>query len=367
MEKNNSKISFYTQNGWCGSNYDQNLTTKEIAVKVRAFLKKEFPSFKFSVRSKWGSCSDTLYITVLSGPISALVEGNPHSYESIISGFGEAYKGRITEEMLQVCDKIHTFVSSFRFSDSDGMQDYFDTNFYCWIYVGDYERPYELTEPKTPVIPVEAVPVSEVVEIAEPLQAVESLEVVDYSEKAIALFGNTKEIKDQLKALGGRFNPSLRYNGGKRAGWIFSKKQADKVRALLAPSVDAEQEDNAPTSVAYGDSEISQKKGYYTKEVDGMKVEAYLAKKSDFDELLDSGETRAIRKMIEEKERALLEACENVEYYTQVNNPEFAATEQSRADLLRRQLSQLKEQLKKLEPEGPKPEPERAKRRRKAA
>lgn len=367
MEKNNSKIHFYTQNGWCGSNYDQTLTTKEIAVKVRAFLKKECPSFKFSVRSKWGSCSDSLYITILSGPIPALVEGNPHSYESSISGFGDAYKGRITNEMLQVCDKIHAFVSSFRFSDSDGMQDYFDTNFYCWTYIGDYERPYQQIEPKTPAIPVEAVPVSEVAEIAEPLQTIESLEVVDYSEKAIALFGNTKDIKEQLKELGGRFNPSLKYNGGKRAGWIFSKKQADKVRALLAPSVDAEQEDNAPTSVAYGDSEISQKKGYYTKEVDGMKVEAYLAKKSDLDELLDSAEAHAVREMIEKKERAILDACENIGYYTQVNNPEFAATEQARADLLGRQLSQLKDQLKRLEPEGAKSDPERDKRKPEAA
>lgn len=367
MEKNNSKISFYTQNGWCGSNYDQNLTTKEVAVKVRAFLKKGFPSFKFSVRSKWGSCSDTLYITVLSGPIPALVEGNAHSYESSISGFGEAYKGRITDEMLQVCDKIHTFVSSFRFSDCDGMQDYFDTNFYCWTYIGDYERPYQLTEPKTPVIPVEDVPVSNVVEFSEPLQTVEDLEVVGYSEKAIALFGNTKDIKEQLKEMGGRFNPSLKYNGGKRAGWIFSKKQADKVRALLAPSVDAEQEDNAPTSVAYGDSEISQKKGYYSKEVDGMKVEAYLAKMSNFDELLDSGETRAIREMMEKKERAILDACENIDYYTQVNNPEFAATEQARADLLGRQLSQLKDQLKRLETEGAKNDSERDKRKPEAA
>ena len=44
------KYEFYTQNGWAGSNYDQKLGTKEIAVKVRAFLKKEFPGFKFKAR-----------------------------------------------------------------------------------------------------------------------------------------------------------------------------------------------------------------------------------------------------------------------------------------------------------------------------
>lgn len=66
-----------------------------------------------------------------------------------------------------------------------------------------------------------------------PASTTSSLEIVDYSEKAIAVFGDTKEIKEQLKEIGGRFNPSLKYNGGKRAGWIFSKKQADKVRELV--------------------------------------------------------------------------------------------------------------------------------------
>ncbi|HML66715.1 MAG TPA: hypothetical protein PKC55_17960 [Dysgonomonas sp.] len=38
-------------------------------------------------------------------------------------------------------------------------------------------------------------------------------EIVDYSEKAIALFGDTKEIKDLLKAMGGKFNPRLIHRG----------------------------------------------------------------------------------------------------------------------------------------------------------
>ena len=46
-------------------------------------------------------------------------------------------------------------------------------------------------------------------------------EIVYYSEKSIALFGDTKEIKDLLKAMGGKFNPRLTYNAGKSTGWIF--------------------------------------------------------------------------------------------------------------------------------------------------
>ena len=60
-----------------------------------------------------------------------------------------------------------------------------------------------------------------------------NFEIVDYSEKAIALFGDTREIKDQLKEIGGRYNPYLKNNGSKVPGWIFSKSKADKVRELI--------------------------------------------------------------------------------------------------------------------------------------
>jgi hypothetical protein len=58
-------------------------------------------------------------------------------------------------------------------------------------------------------------------------------EIVDYSEKALAVFGDTRAIKDELKALGGRFNPNLTHDGGKQAGWIFSKTKKDDLRNLL--------------------------------------------------------------------------------------------------------------------------------------
>lgn len=60
-----------------------------------------------------------------------------------------------------------------------------------------------------------------------------SFEIVDYSEKAIALFGDTKEIKDLLKAMGGKFNPRLSHNEGKQAGWIFSKAKKDELNTIL--------------------------------------------------------------------------------------------------------------------------------------
>jgi hypothetical protein len=53
--------------------------------------------------------------------------------------------------------------------------------------------------------------------------------LVEYSAKAVAVFGNTKAIKDELKAMGGRFNSRLTFNGKKLAGWIFSKSQEQRL------------------------------------------------------------------------------------------------------------------------------------------
>ena len=64
-----------------------------------------------------------------------------------------------------------------------------------------------------------------------------SLEIVEYSEKAIAVFGDTKPIKEVLKDLNGLFRANLTYKGERRAGWIYSKKQEQKVREALATCI----------------------------------------------------------------------------------------------------------------------------------
>lgn len=55
------------------------------------------------------------------------------------------------------------------------------------------------------------------------------LEFHDYSEKAFAITGDTKPIKDICKKLGGRFNAWLTCG----AGWVFPKKKETEVRAAL--------------------------------------------------------------------------------------------------------------------------------------
>lgn len=226
-------MNFYTANGWAGLNYDSKLSTKEIAAKVRSYAKKNFPKFKFSVRSEWSMYTDSMYIELKSGPCVPFVEGSrsaERGYMSTMSSV-KAWEDELTPKVFAALNAVSNYASSFRYNDSDGMQDYFDTNFYIHIEVSDE---YQVIEPKAKKSNVKVEKVEEAKEVKS--ATVEGIEVVDYSEKAIAVFGDTKAIKEQLKELGGRFNPSLNYNGEKRAGWIFSKKQTDKVRELLAPA-----------------------------------------------------------------------------------------------------------------------------------
>lgn len=242
-------MTFYTQNGWAGSNYDSKLSTKEIAANVRAYAKKNFPEFKFSVRSEWSMYADSMYIELKSGPCVPFVEGSRSAKRGYMSTMStvKGWENELTPEMFKVLDAVTTYASSFRYNDSDGMQDYFDTNLYIHIEVSDE---YKVIEPKAKKSSIK----TEKAEEAKEMEAVtvEGLEMVDYSDKAIAVFGDTKAIKEQLKELGGRFNPSLNYNGEKRAGWIFSKKKADEVRNLMASEkVEAVEELPAPPEEIY--------------------------------------------------------------------------------------------------------------------
>lgn len=87
-----------------------------------------------------------------------------------------------------------------------------------------------------------------------------AFKIVDYSEKAFAVVGDTREIKDTLKQHGGRFNPSLTVGGSKCAGWIFSKKSIDAVRNALRafytqeqPAGHPEQSEKENNSTSYAE------------------------------------------------------------------------------------------------------------------
>lgn len=60
-----------------------------------------------------------------------------------------------------------------------------------------------------------------------------NFEVVNYSEKAVAIFGDTKSIKDKLKEIGARYNPFLTHNGSKTPGWILPATKQTLLNSII--------------------------------------------------------------------------------------------------------------------------------------
>lgn len=130
--------------------------------------------------------------------------------------------------------ELNSFIKNFQNSHADITGDYWDYDtdkqeiileghiLHTYKYVFDrFGESDVIREQKPEPVKVETV------------QNNSEFELVEYSEKALAVFGNTKAIKEQLKEIGGRFNAYLTHNGQKMAGWIFSKSKEQQLKSLL--------------------------------------------------------------------------------------------------------------------------------------
>ena len=66
-----------------------------------------------------------------------------------------------------------------------------------------------------------------------PIERRSDVEVVDYKERSYALFGNTYDIRQELKDMGAYYNKFLMHNGKKQPGWIESKKKKAELEKII--------------------------------------------------------------------------------------------------------------------------------------
>lgn len=150
-----TRSEFYTANGWKGSNYEQGRTLKEIAQLVRQFIKEQFPTYKFSVRTSYASMCQELHVDLKEAPCKVYKdfeelteeEKGAISYKATVNGvswnsaelkaeferiwetYGSFY--RVLSEQIQAAvEAVDGYVKSYNFEDCDGMIDYFHVNFY---------------------------------------------------------------------------------------------------------------------------------------------------------------------------------------------------------------------------------------------
>ena len=140
-----TRNEFYTQNGWKGDKYDRNLDIKTIAKLVREQLKKEFSDCKFSVRKSEfsGGCSLDVTIKETSKNIYADSNNNIINYQ-----IGNAYHEELTSYGNKLITRVWEIIDQYRFSDCDGMIDYFNTNFYPSLTLGEYGEAVKVVEKK---------------------------------------------------------------------------------------------------------------------------------------------------------------------------------------------------------------------------
>lgn len=194
------------------------ISTERVA-EIRKQIKAQFPQFKISVTCRNYS---TVCIAIIEAPFNMLIDASK-KYEDVNHFYiAEHYADypQIKEVLLEL-NKIANEGNGTECEDGD-----YGTipNFYIDINIGSWDKPFIVKEKKT-YPPTEKTPL--------PLgegQGGGAITLIDYSERAIAIIGDTKPIKETLKALGGRFN--FRLTCG--AGWIFPKTKTEEIKRVLS-------------------------------------------------------------------------------------------------------------------------------------
>lgn len=199
-----------------GSRFDRNLSITDIAKAVREYAKTNdvLKECKFSITISRASMCQELNVYLMTAPKEVFVETirksmqGAHHRKELLTSYGQLVIETITE-----------YVQSYNYDDSDPYTDYFNVNFYESINIGKWDKPFEVVEVKKKERP----------KMQSEAQDVE-LALMNYSDKAFVVIGTkTRELKDVLKMLGGRFNNRLSCG----CGWVFSKDKQESVKLML--------------------------------------------------------------------------------------------------------------------------------------
>lgn len=154
----------YTGHGIEGANYDDNLGIKEIAQKVRKHLKVKYPRCKFSVVIQRYAGGQSLHISLMEANFKAIIcdttfdyatgrrinvenkdghaQLSPHFEKHYETEEGNSNGTRLTKSAWDCMKEATRYAHSFNYDDSDGMIDYFHTNFYMHLNIGRWDKPF---------------------------------------------------------------------------------------------------------------------------------------------------------------------------------------------------------------------------------
>lgn len=115
----------YTGHGWEGSEYKktESMRTCDIAKLIKKELKEKYPEFKFSVKTEVYSGGSSVNVNIVDLPYNPLNPDYDQNYGSQV----------YTDKFLEDLKKMESIGNKYRYDDSDGMIDYFSTNFYYFV------------------------------------------------------------------------------------------------------------------------------------------------------------------------------------------------------------------------------------------
>lgn len=251
-------------------------TAANAAAAIRAELKTAFPDIKFSVTSDNFAGGDAVRVSWADGATDEQVNNIVKKYQyGSFNGMEDIYEYTNTREDLPqskyvstsrtISEEINeTVFNSLKSMYSEDVADYvINQDKYRLIskssipvgaivtgvestnQSGILEDCFRLVLDVTNVKNIE----KETVQQKQNFKAAEvpagTVQIIEYSEKAIAVIGETKPIKEGLKTLGGSFN--FRLTCG--AGWIFPKSKLEEVTAFLSKGVKTEIQSEEKTTL----------------------------------------------------------------------------------------------------------------------
>ena len=240
---------------------------------IKEELKKAFPTTKFSVTSEIFAGGNSVDISWTNGPTTDRVKEYSNKYQyGHFNGMEDIYEytnsredipqvkyvsesrilsDEIIKEVATKLQEVKTYTEQQKYSYNESPETEAKQLLYQTEIPFDYislkivrcdnssnRHPFKIVfeteqQPEQPKKqPTRSEP--------QPTAKSGKIQVVDYSEKAIAVIGETKQHKDKLKELGGSFNPRLSCG----AGWIFSKKRLEDVKAYFLSLKTAEQDND---------------------------------------------------------------------------------------------------------------------------
>ena len=134
----------YREYRWCGSNYEGQ-HAPEIVEIIRLWLKETYPHYKFSVRRRDYS---SIYVDLLKADFKPFKEESKCKSYTQVNHYHLDKDTDITDRAREVMENVISFVNSYNYDDSDSMTDYFNTNFYLHVGIGNDTNPYKLELPK---------------------------------------------------------------------------------------------------------------------------------------------------------------------------------------------------------------------------